>query len=202
MFQQKSIGELDRILQSFKLRLVELDQDAVRDKNKDYSLLPSNKLNLILKSQIPLQEKKKLLLNQIGLLRINLFMEYSERIAILEKNKQLDEAVKLMNDYAESIAIPFIPIKKQPSLINRFMDLISRERPLEPHEYVQKWKNEYQLWFERNDAFTKPSLRKHEEHDRFIQIQMIFHMLYTVSFSDDNFPPSPTIILVDPSFQM
>lgn len=190
--------ELRAILQSLRSRLARVDQDAVRDREKDYTLLPSNELNYILKSRIPVQEKKKLLLHQIGLLRINLFREYSERIQMLEKNKQLDEAVKLMNDYAVNIAIPFIPLKKQPSLINRFMDLISRERPLEPFEYVQKWKSECQSWLEHNDTFTHPSIREREQRERFIELQMIFHMLYTVSFSDDNFPPSPTIILVDP----
>ena len=175
--------------------MAKYDQDAVRDKKKDYELLPSNMLHYILKSKIPNRDKKKLLLSQIGLLRINLFMEHSQRVEMLEDNNQLNEAVEVMNDYVVNIAIPFIPVTKKPSLINRFMDLISRERLLEPFEYVQKWKTEYHSWVESSE-FPKNELLRPE---KFAQLQTIFRMLYAMSFSDDNFPPSPTIVLFDPS---
>jgi len=58
------------------------------------------------------QDKKAILLSQIGLLRINLFIEFDKRISILEQGGQLDEAVEMMSDYALNIAIPFIPRKK------------------------------------------------------------------------------------------
>ena len=108
MFQHKSVRELKAILLSLTSRFEKIDQDAVRDKTRDYKLLPQSKLNYILKSEIPALEKK-LLLSQIGLLRINLFAEYSERMQIFEENNQLDKAVEVMNEYAANIAIPFIP---------------------------------------------------------------------------------------------
>ena len=194
MIHRKSVKELTNILSSFKSRLTAYDKDAKRDKKRDYELLPKSELEYVLKSGIPVEEKKNLLLSQIGLLRINLFKEFNERIQILEQNGRLDEAVELMNDYALNVAIPFIPKKKTPSLISRFMDLIRPER-LEPFEYVQEWKNKYQFWVERINAPMIRQLRR----EKFSQLRVIYNMLYTFSFSDENFPPSPTIIFFDPS---
>lgn len=161
--------------------------------------MPQSELNHILKSEIPALEKKKLLLSQIGLLRINLFAEYSEKIGVSEGNNQLDKAAEVMNDYAVNIAIPFIPSKKQPSLINRFTRLISRERLLEPFEYIQKWKTEYQSWFERKQKSIFPDIHEREQLERFNRLRETFHTLYSLSFSDDNFPPPPTIIFYNPT---
>lgn len=195
MIHRKSVKELTNILSSFKSALAEYDKDSKRDKKRDYKLLPQSELKYVLKSGIPDGEKKNLLLSQIGLLRINLFMEHYERIRTFEENNQLDEAIKIMNDYAVNVAIPFIPAKKSPSLINRFMDLIAKERLLEPFEYVQKWRTEYQSWVKSRKIPMNQSLRQ----EKFSQLKIVFNMLYTVSFSDNNFPPSPTIILHDPS---
>jgi len=195
MIHRKSVKELTNILSSFKSRLAAYDKDAKRDKKRDYELLPQSELRYVLRSGIPVEDKKNLLLSQIGLLRINLFMEHYERIRIFEENSQLDEAIEVMNDYAVNVAIPFIPAKKSPSLINRFMDLIVKDRLLEPFEYVQKWKTEYQSWVESRKIPMNQSLRR----EKFSQLKTMFHMLYTVSFSDDNFPPSPTIVFYDPS---
>ena len=45
-------------------------------------------LNKTLKSDIGLREKKKLLLTQIGYLRINIFTEYFERVNLLREKGQ------------------------------------------------------------------------------------------------------------------
>jgi len=196
MIHRKSVKELERILRYLKSRLAQYDEDAKRDKEKDYKIMPQSELKHILHSGIRPQDKKTLLLSQIGLLRINLFMEFYERIQILEQNSQLDEAVDLMNDYASNIAIPFIPKKKTPSLVGRFMDLFAKERRLEPFEYVQEWKSKYQSWIEGERKVPMiPQLRRKE----FSQLRFIYNMLYAVSFSDENFPPSPTIIFFDPT---
>jgi hypothetical protein len=197
MFQQKSIKELGSIFNSLKSKLTEFDKNSVRDKERDYSLISPSELSHILGSKIPTQAKKKLLLSQIGLLRINLFMEYFERIRIFEENRLFDDAMEIMNDYAESVAIPFISSRKQPSLVKRFLDLIARERTLEPYEYIQKWRNEYQSWFSHNETSLHPPIQELKLKERFSQNKITFNMLYAVSFSDDNFPPSPNIIFYD-----
>jgi len=199
MIHQKSVKGLKNILLAFKSKLMVYDEDAKRNKNSDYTLLPQGQLEQILRSRIPVEEKKKLLLSQIGLLRINLFSECYERTKVLEESKQIDEAVKLMNDYAENVAIPFIPAKKKPSLINRFTDLLSLQRPLEPFEYVQKWRTLYRTWFEGNQSSMHSYTRESQRLEMFNQLRITFNMVYTASFSDDNFPPSPTIIFVDPT---
>ena len=187
--------ELKKILSSIQLKLASYDKDAKRDKRRDYKLIPKTELNHILDSQVPVRDKKKILLSQIGLLRINLFMEFYERIQSLERESRLDEAVALMNDYALNVAIPFIPRKKTASLMSRFIDLIRLDRQLEPFEYVQEWKSKYQSWRERRKVPMNPRLRQ----EMFTQLRFTFNMLYTVSFSDENFPPSPTIVFFNPT---
>lgn len=198
MIHKKSVKELSNILSSLKSRIAKYDKDAKRDKKFDYKLLPQSQLQQILRSGIPAEEQRKLLLSQIGLIRINLFSEHLERVRLFEKNNQLDDAVNVMNDYVVSIAIPFVPTKKKPSLINRFMDLISLERLLEPHEYVQKWKTGYQTWFERKPSMH-PCISEREQQEKFDQLKITFNMVHAVSFSDNNFPPPPTVVFVDPT---
>ena len=67
-------------------------------------------LNQVLKSNIKLKEKKRLLLTQMGYLRINIFQEYYERVKLSQEKNQLNEAVELMNRHAE-IASIFISTK-------------------------------------------------------------------------------------------
>ena len=196
MIHRKSIRELSNILTSFETRLASYDKDAERNREGDYALLPSSKLNFVLRSGIPTEEKKKLLLSQIGLVRINLFTEHYARIQKLEESKQLDEAVKVMNDYVRNVALPFIPRKKRPSLWNRLLDLISLERVLEPFEYTQEWEKEYQAWFEQKEGLKLSYIEERERQEKFAHLRTIFHMLYALSFSDDNFPPSPIIVIM------
>lgn len=108
MYKQKSIRELKSILNFLKSKLDDLNKNAVRNKEKDYQLKPQSELNHLLRSEMPIDEKKNILISQIGLVRINLFMEHYERVNIFEKNKQFDKAIKIMNYYVKGIAIPFI----------------------------------------------------------------------------------------------
>jgi len=142
-------------------------------------------LNQVLKSNIKLKEKKRLLLTQMGYLRINIFQEYYERVKLSQEKNQLNEAVELMNRHAE-IASMFISTKKQSAPIKRLKKLLSI-RSIEPLEYLQKWRTAYDAWFKQ-----KPSQQPIDEKKRmeeFDQLRMAFLELYTFSFSVENFPP-------------
>lgn len=198
MFQEKSLTELGQIFQFLKTKLEEFDDCAIRDKKSDYSLLPENKLNFVLKSNIKQVDKKRVLLTQIGYVRINLFMEYLERMMTLANNKDYDRAVQLMNDYSANVSIPFISPARQPSLIDRFVALFSPQRTLAPSEHIRKWRTDYESWV-RKRAAKHIRCSAVERSEDFINLQVTFNMLYNLSFSDDNFPPAPTIIYYDPT---
>jgi hypothetical protein len=167
------------------LKLTELNKDAVRDKKCDLPMMNEGWLNQALKSDIKLKEKKRLLLTQMGYLRINIFTEYYERITLLREKKQLNEAAELMNRHAE-IASMFISTKKQPEPIKRLKKLLSI-RNIEPIEYLQKWRTAYEAWFKQKPSQQPIDVRKQME--EFDQLRMAFLELYTFSFSVDNFPP-------------
>ncbi len=150
-------------------------------------MIPQNELNQILKSKIKPKKKRQLLLTQIGYLRINLFGEYYEQIQHAQKNNELNKAVKLMNTYAE-IATPFISTRKQPALIKRIKELLSRRRFPEPVELIQKWKTGYEAWFKQNE-FNHSQMDDKKRMEEFDQLKNAFFTLYTYSFSVDNFPP-------------
>jgi len=198
MYKQKSIRELRSILNSLKSKLVDLDQNAVRDKEKDYQLRTQSELDHLLRSEMPIEEKKNILISQIGLVRINLFMEHYERVNRFEKNKQFDEAIKVMNYYVKNVAIPFIGPTKKPSLIQRFINWITREKAIEPLEYIKNWGYQYRSWFEENETTTIPALRESRKKEKFDKLKHIFHMLYCFSFSKEDLPPEPIIVYYDP----
>jgi hypothetical protein len=150
-------------------------------------VIPQNELTQILKSKIKPKKKKQLLLTQIGYLRINLFGEYYEQIQHAQKNNELDKAVKLMNTYAE-IAIPFISTRKQPALIKRLKELLSKRKFPEPRELIQKWKTGYEAWFKQNGSIH-PQMDDKKRMEEFDQLKNAFFTLYTFSFSFNNFPP-------------
>lgn len=186
--------ELKEALSSLESRLAKYDKDAKRNKKNDYRLMSKSELEHILTSGLPVQDKKKILLSQIGLLRINLFAEFSARIQVLEQDSRLDEAVELMNEYTLNVAIPFI-LKKTPSMTSRFKTLIGLNRQPEPLKYVQEWKSKYQSWDKCRKVPTDPRLRQ----ELFKQLLSIYRMLYALSFSKENFPPSYLVIFYDPT---
>jgi hypothetical protein len=200
MFYQKSVRELRFLLDSLKSKLAELDGSAVRDRNRDYSLISSTELIRILRSQLSFQKKRIILLGQIGFVRINLFSEYHERVLRLEKNKNFGEAVRIMNDYVENVAIPFIAPIKKPSLVERFVNWISRKRPVDPIQYVRQWRNDYYFWFKETDTKIIPALCESIRKVKFDQIKTNFYLLYNFSFSKDSFPPQRPIMVHDPNY--
>jgi hypothetical protein len=162
-----------------------LNEEAVRDRKYDASIVNENWLNQALKSDIKLKEKRQLLLTQIGYLRINIFTEYFERVNLLREKNQLNEAVELMNKHAE-IARIFIPTKKQSPFTKRLREILSM-RNVEPIEYLQKWRTAYEAWSKQKSS--QQPLDKKKCLEEFDQLKMAFLELYTFSFSVDNFPP-------------
>ena len=148
-------------------------------------MINENLLNQTLKSDIKLKKKKQLLLTQMGYLRMNIFMEYFERVNLLREKNQLNKAIEQMNKHAE-IAKIFIPTKKQPALIKRLKKLLSI-RSTEPAEYLQKWRTAYEAWH-KQDSLQQP-INEKKRLEEFDQLKMAFLELYTFSFSVDNFPP-------------
>lgn len=141
-------------------------------------------LNKTLKSNVGLREKKKLLLTQIGYLRINIFTEYFERVNLLREKGQLDQAIELMNQHAV-IASIFISTKSQSPFIKRFKELLSIQRK-EPMYYLRQWRTFYETWFTQKNNHQIDAKRQIEE---FEKLKMAFLELYTFSFSVENFPP-------------
>lgn len=150
--------------------------------------MTQDELSQILKRKNKPGEKKQLLLTQIGYLRINLFAEYYEQIQQAQRNNELDNAVKLMNRYAETIAIPFILIKKQLALVKRLKEVFKIKSSSEPTEHIQEWKTGYEAWFNQN-ASIHPQMDNKKRLEEFDKLKKNFIMLYTISFSVENFPP-------------
>ena len=128
-----------------------------------------------------------MILTQIGYVRINLFGEYYERILQAQKNNDLDRAIKLMDTYAETVAVPFISIRKESAFLKRLNGVFLTKRAFEPAEYINEWKIGYEEWFKQSvSSLRMDGKTRMEEFDR---LKKTFIMLYTISFSVDDFPP-------------
>lgn len=178
---------LEKTFQELNSKLEELDQNAIRDKKLDFSVISQNELNQLLKSKISLKRKTQKLLTQIGYLRINLFSEYYERIQSAQREEELGGAVRLMNECVKVIAIPFISTKKQSAWLTRAKKLLSIGKFPEPIEHVKKWKESYDAWF-RQDRQNRSQVADKERTEEFNQLKMAFITVYTYSFSVENFP--------------
>lgn len=178
---------LEKTFQGLYSKLEEIDQNAIRDKKLDFTVISQNELNQLLNSKLKLKKKKQLLLTQIGYLRINLFSEYYERIQCAQRNNELDKAVKLMDECAEIISIPFVSTKKQSAWFKRVKALLPIDNAPEPIEHVKKWKTGYEAWVKHDQ---KPPQRTDNKKrlEEFNQLKMAFITVYTFSFSVENFP--------------
>jgi len=150
--------------------------------------MSQKELDELLKGEISNSKKRQLLLTQIGNLRINLFSEYYEQINRAQSRNELNKAVKLMNIYAETIAIPFISMKKQSKFAKRLKELFSAKKLVEPLELIKQWRAGHESWFRQNENTQGPAIEKNRK-EEFDQLKMSFFKLYTHSFSVDNFPP-------------
>lgn len=162
-----------------------MHKSAVRNKQFDFPVINENWLKQFLKSNAKLEEKKRFLLTQIGYLRINLFTEYYEQAKLLKEQRRLDEAVELMNQYAE-IARIFIPKQQQRSLTKKLKQLFAI-RSIEPTEYLKKWEAAYEAWNKQKASQQLLDVEKRMK--EFDQLRMALLELYTFSFAVENFPP-------------
>lgn len=181
MLEEKTLPELQQILQQLSNKLEELNQNGTDEKKYDYPMMPRTELTQTLQSKISSKKKKKTLLTQIGLTRINLFNRHYQRIQQNEKNNKLNEAIKLMNAYVEPIAIPFISTKKPSAFAKRLKQIITPTNLPEPTEEIQKWKTIYNNWQKQETPTPKP--------EDYNTLKKTFITLYTISFSAKDFPP-------------
>jgi len=147
-----------------------------------------SEVSAILESNEKPQKKLQLLLTQIGYLRINLFGKYYEQIQLSQKNNELERAVSMMNNYAETLAIPFISTE-EPIETRRFSQFLSHTNPLTSNsEQIRKWKNTHEEWLRQNQNVTEHSIAE-KRLAQFEELKREFIALYTISFSVDDFPP-------------
>jgi hypothetical protein len=188
MLSEKTLAELQQILQELMPKLTKLAKETAGERKYDYPMMPPEELTKALNSKISPKKKKKLLLTQIGYVRINLFSEYYERTQRARKKNQLDKAAKLMNEYTETISIPYIITKKKPTLTERLKMALTKTKPIEPTEQINKWRNNYQEWLKQTqEAPARTDEKKRTE--QFEELKTSFITLYTISFNPKDFPP-------------
>lgn len=169
--------------------LQEFNKSALRDIKFDLDTMTTEQLNLELQKSSRDREKRELLLTEIGHLRINLFQEYYERIQLFQQNKELNKAVKFMNEYIEKIALPFVQERLNQSLINRITHWLSADSTPDAGKVLQEWNTKYETWFREQQSNQKDEQKRTEQ---FNDLKKIFFTLYTISFSFENFPPVAT----------
>jgi hypothetical protein len=184
MPKEKILDHLKTTILELKSKMDLLDQNAVRNRKLDFEVFSQEELDQ--KLQICTQYgKKRLLLTQIGYLRINLFQEYYERIQALEENQDFEKAVNLMNEYIQTIALPYIQERLHPSILYRIANLFSMTLP-DADQTLKEWETCYEAWRKRQITeiiYDEKMMREFEK------IKKIFITLYTLSFSPSNFPP-------------
>lgn len=190
MIHRRSTRELNVLLTSFKQ--LQNDYNSIYNSNKEvtYKFIKENEINHVLKSDIPNQEKKKILLAEIGAARINIFGILAKQIQHLEQDDQLDNCVEIMNEYVNNVASIFIA-EESPSLIENIKHLIFSDKNKTPLEYLEDWKKLYEEWnnYQENEI---TSLNNKQE--LYTELQTAYKTLYSLSFSKKNFPNMPNIV--------
>jgi hypothetical protein len=185
---EKEFLRLETTFREFETRIGKLNEDALRDRKWDISVITHDELDKILESKIGKSEKIRILLTQIGHLRINIFNEYYTRIQLLETQKEFDQAVKIMNDHIEHVAMQFLQKRLNPSLIDRIINSVSRPKLPDAAATLEGWKSSLLTWSEDKSA----PLDQEKKIREFNKIKEIFITLDMLSFSFDNFPPLAT----------
>ncbi len=159
-----------------------MNEQAIRDRKYDLSVMSQKEVDEFLQRKVSFSERRRLLLIQIGRLRINLFSEYYEQIKCAQSQNDLNKALELMNAYAE-IAIPFIPIKKPYGITRKLREWYYEKKIVYPEEFIKQWRTQYGLWLQQNYVDEK------QRNEKFEELRVIFYSLYTYSFSETNYPP-------------
>jgi hypothetical protein len=185
---EKQFLRLDAIFQELETKIENLDENAVRDRKFDLSVMTHDELKKILESKIGKREKTRILLTQIGFLRINIFNECYKKIQVAETNKEFDEAVKIMNDYIETVAMQFIQERLHPSLTDRIITSFSKPKIPDAAKTLEEWKNSLSSWLEDK---SNP-LDQGEKIKEYTKLKEVFITIDMLSFSLHNFPPLAT----------
>jgi hypothetical protein len=193
MLQEKTTKELKELLSSLTSKLGKMNSEVSLEE-----FYFSETDIAILKSDAPEIEKKKWVISKILQVRIALFKEFSRMIDHSEKNHDLDKAVEYMNEYIFSLAVPFIGNMKPPSKFDRLRAFFNKNTVPSPYEYMQKWKTEYQMWFQ-NSKLALPERHEAQKQDKYREMHLTFDMLYAYSFSRDNVPERRAFVIVDPN---
>jgi hypothetical protein len=128
-------------------------------------------------------------LTQIGYLRINLFQECYEQIQAAQESQDFEKAVQLMNEYIQTIAMPFIKQRLHPSLLTRISNLFQTSTLPDTAQTLNEWQTRLETWNTQQKIQKTTNQKKTEEFD---QLKKTFITLYTLSFSLRNFPPLAT----------
>jgi hypothetical protein len=179
---------LETTFQELEIRIGKLDENAARDRKYDLSVMTHGELKKILESKIGSREKHRILLTQIGFLRINIFNDCYQKIQFAETKKDFDEAVEIMNDYIETVAVRFMKDRLHPSLTDRIIKAFSKSKIPDAAKTIEEWKNSLSTWVENKSALLDQEKRIEE----FTKMKNLFITLDMLSFSLENFPPLAT----------
>jgi hypothetical protein len=188
MLQQKSTKELIGILENLQSSLEKLNPEKKQ-------LLFNQDDSLILNSNAPEIEKKKWVISKMVLFRTAIFSEFSDRIEISVKEKNLNKAVDYMNDYIFSFALPFIDNLKPPSRLDKLSAQLSKKSVLTPYEYLEKWKTDYSNF--KKVKTSDSTMNDYLKSEKYRELVSTYNMLYNLSFSWDNNPASQAFVVVD-----
>lgn len=184
----KEFLKLESTFRELETIIGKLNENAVRDLKFDLQVMTHDELDQILESKIGKREKIRILLTQIGFLRINIFNECYKEIQLAETKNEFDKAVKIMNDYIEPVAMRFIQERLHPSLTDRIIELFSKSKLPDTGKTLGEWKRSLFTWSE--DASMRFDQQKKTK--EYARIKEIFITLDMLSFSFDNFPPLAT----------
>lgn len=176
-----TIESLKHYFLEFKGKLDMLDKDFARDITYDFNVMAAGQLEQSIEGTSSAKDKMNLLFSQVGYLRINLFYEVYARLQQAEENRDFDKVLKLMNDYIETVAMPFLLRRMQQSWFSR----LSGKLP-EATLSFQSWSSGYKYWFHPEPGRL---LGEKERSEEFQQLKQNFLTLYHLSFSYQNFPP-------------
>lgn len=145
---EKEFLRLETTFREFETIIGKLNENAVRDRKYDLSVMTNDELDKILESKIRRSEKTRILLTQIGFLRINIFNEYYNEVQLAETKNELDDAVKTMNSHIEQVAMRFIRERLHPSLIDRIINRFSNSPIPDAAKTLGEWKSSLSTWSE------------------------------------------------------
>ena len=105
-----------------------------------------------------------------------------------ETRKELDEAVEIMNNYIETVALQFMKDRLHPSLTDRIVKAFSKSKIPDAAKTTEEWKNSLSTWLENKST----PLDQEKKIEEFTKMKELFITLDMLSFSLDNFPPLAT----------